>query len=303
MKRATPARIAPAAAETAARGIMFMLLSVFLFSCMDALIKWMSAGYPLGQIVFFRNLFAFLPVALFLRRAGGIAVLRTEHPGGHLWRAAVGLGAMVCTFASYALMPLPDATALRQSGSLFLTALSVPLLGEKVGVRRWSAVAVGFVGVLIMTRPGAGMFDPAALLAIAGAALTAFAMVAVRQLSRTESPVTIVFYFTLFCTLLSGLSLPFQWLTPSTGDFLLLVAIGLIGGVAQIAMTQAFGLAPVAVVAPFQYSALIFALFFGYVLWDDVPGVFILTGAALVVASGLYILHREAKLRRARTGR
>lgn len=296
-------RTAPAATDAAAQGIGFMLLSTLLFSAMDALVKWVSADYPLGQIMFFRSLFAFLPLALFISRSGGVAVLRTKRPGSHLWRGAVGLVAMACTFGAVILLPLADAVALARSGPLFLTALSVPLLGEKVGPRRWSAVVVGFIGVLIMMRPGAGVFDPAALLAIAAAILYALAMIAVRQLSATERPATIVFYFTVFVTIASGLSLPFQWTTPAGADLLLLAAVGLLGGFAQIAMTQAFKLAPVALVGPFEYTALVFAIFFGYLLWGDVPDAFLLTGAAIVVGSSLYILHRETKLGQGRARR
>ncbi len=295
---------APPVADAAARGIALMVLSVLLFSCMDALVKWVSEIHPVGQIVFFRNLFAFLPVALFVHRAGGLGVLRTRRLGGHALRAVVGIAAMACFFAAFSLMPLGDAVALGMSGPIFLTALSVPLLGEKVGVRRWSAVIVGFLGVLVMTRPGAGVFDPVALLPLAGAVFYALAMVSIRKLSATEPPVAIVFYFTLFATLAAALSLPVQWVTPPTLiDLLLLVSVGLVGGVAQLAMTQAFRLAPVALIAPFDYAALVFAVALGYLIWGDVPDAFLLFGAGIVIGSGLYILHRETMLARRRRAR
>jgi drug/metabolite transporter (DMT)-like permease len=275
-----------------------MVLSVFLFSCMDALIKWVAADYPIGQIVFFRNLFAFIPVLLYLPRAGGLAVLRSRRPGGHIVRGVFGVAAMGCVFTAFALMPLAEAVALMLSGPIFLTALSVPLLGERVGIRRWSAVGVGFVGVLVMTRPGAGVFQPAALLAIGGAALYALAMISVRRLGSSEPAPTIVFYFTLFATCISLLSLPVQWVTPGAADFALLAAVGLIGGIAQLAMTQAFRLAPVALIAPFEYGSLVFAVLFGYAIWDELPDTYVLVGAAVVVSSGLYILHRETKVGR-----
>ena len=148
-----------------------MLLCVLLFSCMDAAVKFATESYPIGQIVFFRNLVAFLPIAFYIRASGGIAVLRTDRIWVHVMRTTIGLGAMVTGFLGYSLLPLGDAVALEQSGPIFLTALSVPLLGERVGIRRWSAVLVGFVGVLIMTRPGAGVFDSAALLSLSVALL------------------------------------------------------------------------------------------------------------------------------------
>jgi drug/metabolite transporter (DMT)-like permease len=287
-------------ADAVGRGIGFMVLSVLLFSCMDALVKWMAQGYPVVQIVFFRNLFAFVPIAIFLSRVGGVSALRVSDLRGHLLRGLVGVTSMFCFFESFARLPLGEAVALGQSGPLFLTALSVPLLAEKVGVRRWSAVVVGFAGVLLMTRPGAGGFDPAALFAIGGAFAYALAMISVRKLNRTESPAAIVFYFTLFALVASALALPFVWVTPDLVDFLMLGSIGLVGGAAQFAMTYAFRMSPVAVIAPYEYVGLVFAGSFGFAIWNDVPDAWLLAGAAVVVASGLYILHRETKLGRRR---
>lgn len=305
-----PSTPAPAPAPLVLRGILMMVVAVFLFTCMDAVVKWVGSTYPTGQIVFFRNLVAFLPISLFVARTGGLAVLRTGNLMGHALRGVVGLAAMASFFAAYALMPLGDVVAIGMSGPIFMTALSVPLLKEQVGLRRWSAVVVGFMGVLLMTRPGAGALAPGALLALSGALFYALAMISIRKLSRTEHPTTIVFYFTLFATLVAALVLPFgQWKTPENlADLGLLVAIGLIGGFAQFAMTHAFRLAPVAIVAPFDYLALAFAMVLGYAIWGDLPDAWILSGAAVVAASGLYILHRETVLARrrrpaARTGK
>jgi drug/metabolite transporter (DMT)-like permease len=296
----TDIRVKSTLATPAGHGIYFMILAVFLFSCMDALIKWTAADYPIGQIVFFRNIFAFIPVMIFVRQAGGIAVLRTKHIGGHLVRGFVGVTAMICVFTAFALLPLGEAVALSLSGPIFLTALSVPMLGEKVGVRRWSAVLVGFIGILVMTRPGAGVFQPAALFAIGGALFYALAMISVRRLNQTESAAAIVFYFTLFAAAVGALSLPFQWTSPDLEGLVMLVGIGLIGGLAQLAMTQAFRLSPVALIAPFDYGALVFAVSFGYIIWGDVPDGYIIVGSLIVIASGLYILHRETTLARLR---
>ena len=200
--------ILPAASGGTLRGILMMVLAVFLFTCMDAVVKWVGQTYPTGQIVFFRNLLAFLPILLFVGRTGGVAVLRTGRLGAHFLRGAVGLAAMASFFAAYALLPLGEAVAIGMSGPIFMTALSMPLLGEQVGVRRWSAVVVGFAGVLLMTRPGAEALAPGALLALSGAVFYALAMISIRKLSRTEHPTAIVFYFTLFATLAGAASLP-----------------------------------------------------------------------------------------------
>jgi len=289
------------------RGIVLMVLSVFLFSSMDAVIKWASAAYPTGQIVFFRNVLAFVPVFLFLWHTGTPMPLRTRRIGGHLVRGLVGVVSMSFFFLALSLLPLADAMALGMSGPIFLTALSVPLLGERVGLRRWSAVIVGFVGVLVMVQPGSGVFRPEALLALAGAFFYALAMVSIRHLSRSEPATTIVFYFTLFAATVGLLTWPLAgvapawldpWVRPDLEGWLVLVGIGLLGGAAQLTMTYAFKLAPVATIAPFEYSGLVVGTTYGFVIWHEVPDRYILLGAAVVIASGLYILYREANLRR-----
>jgi drug/metabolite transporter (DMT)-like permease len=288
----------PAASRDAARGILFILVAVLLFAGMDALVKLAAARHPVGQIVFFRNLFAFLPLLFFIRRAGGLPALRTRRLRQHVLRSLAGVASMACTFLAFSLLPLADAVALCLSAPIFLTALSVPLLGERVGWRRWSAVVVGFLGILVMTRPGSGVFELGAALAVAAALLYALAMIQVNRMAASEPPAAIVFYFTLCAALLGGASLPWQWVTPTAASLACLIAIGLIGGFAQMALTLAYGLAPVSVAAPFEYLSLIFAAGFGYAIWGDLPDSYILLGAAIVVGSGLYILHRETLNRR-----
>jgi drug/metabolite transporter (DMT)-like permease len=275
-----------------------MLLQAFLFSAMDALVKLATVRHPTGQIIFFRNLFALVPLYFFIRQAGGLGILRTQRLGQHILRSLGGIASMFCLFLAYAYMPLADAMAIATAGPIFLTALSVPLLGEHVGWRRWAAVFAGFIGILIITRPGSGVFGVAALLPLAGAFFYALAMVQIRKLSTSEPPVRIVFYFTIAAVVLGGASLPWQWVTPTPLSLVYLVGIGLVGGFAQMAMTHAFRLAPVAVVAPFDYTSLVFATGFGYAIWGQVPDRFVWAGAAIVIASGLYILHRETVRRR-----
>jgi drug/metabolite transporter (DMT)-like permease len=288
-----------------------MLLSVFLFSSMDAVIKWASSDYPTGQIVFFRNFLAFVPVFLFLWHTGTPMPLRTTRLGGHLVRGLVGVASMSLFFLALGLLPLADTMALGMSGPIFLTALSVPLLGERVGLRRWSAVIVGFIGVLVMVRPGSGVFQPAALIALSGAFFYALAMVSIRHLSRSEPATTIVFYFTLFAAIVGLLTWPLgaiaptwlgAWARPDLEGWIVLIGIGLIGGTAQLTMTYAFKLAPVAVIAPFEYGAIVIGVSYGFAIWDEVPDPYVLTGAAIVIASGIYIFYREAKLRRSSLG-
>ncbi|MGH6719063.1 MAG: DMT family transporter [Alphaproteobacteria bacterium] len=279
-------------------GVGYLLAAVLAFSVMDALIKWTSQDYPTVQLVFFRSVFAFVPLTIFLARQGGIAALRTRRPLGHVARCLVGVASMFLGFWGLALLPLADVIAIGFAGPIFLTALSVPLLGETVGWRRWTAVFVGFVGVVVMVRPGAGVIAAAALVPAASAVGYAFAMVLVRKLTTTETIASIVFYFTLTASLVSGAALPFVWVTPDWADFALLAAIGLCGGVAQLLMTRAFQIAPASVVAPFEYSAMIWAVLFGWLIWHELPDATIWTGSAIVIASGLYILHRETVIAR-----
>ncbi|MBI1208309.1 MAG: EamA family transporter [Azospirillum sp.] len=279
------------------QGIIWAVAAVFLFALLNVLVKVLASTYTVGQIAFFRNLFALIPAAVMVAVGGGLPLLRTAHPWSHLWRGAIGVTAMFLLFWSFALLPLADATALSFSAPLFLTALAVPLLGEKVGVYRWGAVIVGFFGVLIMAAPGGGLIHAGALVALASAVAYSLAMISIRKLIQTEHPSTIVFYFSVVSTVLTGLVLPFVWVTPTWSDFALMVLSGVVGGIAQQCVTRAQGLGPASVIGPFNYTALIWAALFGWLLWGEVPGLRVLGGAALVVASGLFILHRETRRR------
>lgn len=282
-------------------GIGLMLGSVLLFSVMSVLVKQLADHLPVAELVFFRNMAGMIPALIAVGLSGGVASLRTERLPGHLGRAVVGVTAMSMLFWSFELLPLADATALNFTGPLFLTALSVPLLGEKVGVYRWSAVLVGFAGTLVMIDPGgAATLELGTLVALVAAFLQALAMVAVSQLSRSEPSNTIVFYFTGISTLLCAIPLPFIWVTPpAAADWVMLIAMGLVGGCAQLLLTRAYAHAQAAVIAPFTYTSLLWASIFGYLLWDHRPDERTLIGAAIVAASGIFIVYRETR-RRAR---
>jgi drug/metabolite transporter (DMT)-like permease len=283
-------------ASTAGLAIALMLLAVGLFSIMDALVKWMGESYPTTQLIFFRSLFAFIPLGFLILRQGVGKALRVRNTTGHLLRSLVGLVALFTFFYAFSHMPLADAVAISFAAPVFVTALSVPLLGEKVGPRRWAAVLVGFIGVLVMVEPGPGVFQSVALVPLVGTVFYALAIIFVRKLARTETNTSIVFYFTLSCTLVSAAFMPFYWVTPSLTDLGWLIAIGLVGGVAQITVTLAFRYADVALIMPFEYSAMLWVALLGYVFWGEVPGLNIWVGVSIVMASGLYILFREANL-------
>jgi len=282
------------------QGIACILFAMFAMSMMDGMAKWLGQGYSPVQIAFFRGLFALIPVLMIVWQSGGINALRTRHPLGHLFRAATTWLALVCFFAAIRSMPLADAVAIAFAAPLFVTALSVPFLGESVGPRRWLAVIVGFIGVLVMVRPGAGAFQPEALLVLLAALGYALAMLVTRRLTRTETNAAILFYSTAGATLANGLLLPFFWVTPTAGDLGLFAGLGLIGGVGSFFMVLAYRHAPAAVIAPFDYTALLWATLLGWLVWQELPDAPVWFGAAIVVLSGLYIIHREAGLGRRR---
>ena len=279
------------------RGIALMLVSVMMFCVMDSLVKWLGTSYPIHQIVFFRCAVALVPCSVFIWQAGGLRTLHTDRMGMHILRAAVGLGSMGLMFFAYAHMKIADAVAVFFSAPLFLTALSGPLLGERVGLRRWSAVLVGFIGVLVIVNPSSDVLSPGALAALGGALGFAIAMIVVRKLSKTDSVACISFWFTATGTVIGALLIArFGWVTPSWTDLMLLCLVGLIGGIGQQVMTYAFRYGESSVVAPMEYTAMIWVTLIGYVVWQEVPDLRTLLGVAIVIASGLYILYREALL-------
>ena len=279
------------------RGIALMTATMALMSVMDALVKWLAADYPTVQLVFFRSLFAFVPLGVLLFRDGITSALRVRSPLWQGLRCLAGLGAMITFFHALGLMPLADVIAIAFAAPLFVTALSVPIHGEVVGLRRWTAVGIGFLGVLIMIEPGPGVFRPVALIPVAAALFYALAMVLTRRLTRTETSASIVFYYAAAATLASGTVLPFHWVTPDLIDFCLLASVGLVGGLGQILLTSAYRHAEASTLAPFDYTAMIWAVLLGYFIWDEVPGLNIWIGVIVVAASGIYIVHREAQLR------
>ena len=298
---ATPAR-------QALIGILSMTGAIAVFSVMDVIIKDISDTFGTVQIYFFRSALALIPAWFLLRAEGGLAALRTQRLAFHIFRSCISMSFLLCFFYALHLLPLADLYAITFAAPLFITALSVPMLRERVGPHRWAAIGVGFVGVLVILRPGGEVFSLGGLIGLLSSLLFSFSMIFTRQLSRTESNGAIVTYFALTSTVLSGLALPFVWVQPEIGDWShltaavlfgndwsLLIAIGLIGGVGQILITHAFRSAPVAIVSPFQYTSILGGLVFGYAFFGDLPDAIMLIGAAIVVASGLYILYRETR--------
>lgn len=303
MTDAETADLLPAEADSVPYAVGCFLAAILLFAAMDTLIKFLTAGYPVPQLMFVRSLVAFLLVGGYtLWRGGGIAAMRTRRPWGHVWRAFAGLISMGCFFYAFRELPLADVYVLSFAGPLFITALSAPLLGEPVGWRRWAAVVVGFGGVVVMAQPSAGAPLVPVLVGLCAALFYALAALAVRGLSRTETSASIVLYLLLTTTVVSGaLTVP-VWTAPTADALGLMALVGVLGAGAQVLLTQAFRRAPPAVVAPFEYTGMVWASLFGWVVFGDLPTAPVLLGAMVIIGSGLYILHRETMVARRRLG-
>jgi drug/metabolite transporter (DMT)-like permease len=287
-----------AAAPATAAGLGLGALAFGLFSMMDALVKWLSATYPVPQILVCNALFALVPVGAMVVRRGGLPQLRTRRLGLHLLRGLLGTTSGFLAFHAFSRLPLADAYAIIFATPLLITALSVPILGETVGWRRWSAVVVGFVGVLVMLRPGAAPIGPGSLAALGAACASACAILLVRKLSVTETTPSIAFYSNLVAVLLIGALFGTTFAMPSLPDLMLMAASGLIGGSALLILIAAYRRSPAALVAPFQYTQMLWAIILGALIWSDLPEPIMLVGASIVAASGLFILHRETTLGR-----
>lgn len=294
-------------------GILFKLCSALLFTVMAALIRAIGHDAPTGEVVFARSFFALIPIMAWLAWRGVMrAALRTDRPGGHMARGLIGVASMFLMFAAFARLPLPDATALGYASPLFVVVFAAVLLRERVHAMRWSAVAIGLVGVLVMLWPqlsngslahalsGGHEADETAVgaaFALGATVLTAAAMIQIRRLTDTEGTGTIVFYFSVWSAVVGLASAPILgWVWPDPWTGFLLVATGCVGGVAQILLTESYRRADASLIAPFEYSTILWALGIGFVAFGDLPSVWTLVGGAIVVGSGVAVALRERQL-------
>lgn len=294
-------------------GIMLKIVSVAVFVGMSSCIK--AAGtVPAGQIVFFRSFFAIFPIIVLLAFQGKLGTaFSTKRPLNHIARGVVGVCAMGLGFIALTRLPLPEAITLNYAQPLLVVVFSSIFLGEAIRVYRWSAVAVGLVGVLVISWPeltllgsGAALGDQEVLgviAALVAAAISAVAMLLVRNLVQSEPTATIVLWFSVTASVLALLSLPFGWQALTLAQAGLLIAAGFCGGLAQILMTAAYRHAEASVVAPFEYTSMLLGIAVGYLAFGDVPTVHMLVGGTIVVAAGIFIIWRERQLglERART--
>lgn len=289
-------------------GIGLKCLSAFVFTIMLTLIKLLGDRVPVGEMVFARNLFAAIPVVAMICLQGRLrTAFHTNRPWSHLGRATVGVTAMGLWFVSVVKLPIADATALSYAAPLMTVALASLVLKESVARTRWLAVGVGFFGVIVLLSPHLGAGEPeaatvGAVAAIGAACFMALAMIFIRKLTATEETTTIVIYFSLAAAGLSLVTLPFGWVVPTAEEALLLVSIGLVGGVGQLLLTQSYRFADASVIAPFEYTTIIWTLAIGLVLFGETPTPTMLVGAAIVVASGVAVVLGERRRAARRRG-
>ena len=304
------------------RGILLLLGGIFIFSIQDVIVRTVSGTYPVLEFGFIRSLFSILPVIALVVFDGGLASLRVTRPGIHAVRGVLMLLGYTTYFLAVASAPLATVVAIFFSAPLILTALSALILREPVGWRCWAAVLAGFGGVVLILEPGQGMtFAPGALIAIVSAGLYAVSMIITRRLGVTDSGASIVATQTLTYLVLAGIAglamqgialppgthpgvdfLLRDWVMPTSFDLGLMALCGLIAAAGFFGLTQAYRLGATSVVAPFEYSGMVWGIVWGFVFWREMPGVLSWAGIAIIVAAGLYVLRREAARGRAVVG-
>lgn len=280
---------------SAGQAISTICIGIFCLVLNDVMAKWLTSYYPPLQLIFVRNLLALPMIAAAVYLVKGGSALRTRHLWLHALRGILLVGAAYAFFRGLKILPLAEATSLVFAAPIFITALSVPLLGEQVGWRRWAAVAAGFAGVLIIVRPGAAAFQPASLFVVATAALYALFMISTRWIDRAERVWTMMFYVMLFPMLYSGPIVAVQWETVDTPHLPFFLGMAVFGTLGITLISHAFRLAPAAIVAPFDYTALIWASLFGWLVWGELPDIWTYAGAAVIIISGIYIVMRETR--------
>jgi drug/metabolite transporter (DMT)-like permease len=289
------------------RAVLLKLTSALMFSVMSAFVRYVSDVTPVGQIVFCRSFFAIIPVMLIYAWRGELmAAFRTSRPFGHFGRGMISVAGMFFNFAALARLPIVDVTTITFASPLITVALSAWILKERVRIYRWTAVAIGFVGVIVMLWPhldvarytgaGASAATLGALFAMASAFTNAGSVVQTRRLTDTETTSSIVLYFSLFCALGGLLTVPFGWIVPNGPQLAALILLGVFGGLSHILLTESYRYAPASLVAPLDYTALLWAFILGYWFFGELPSGTVYAGAAIVAGSGLFVIWRERQI-------
>ena len=278
-------------------GFLYMFMSVCAFSIMDLIVKW-SDSYPLGQVIFFRGFFGVLLYFLIMPRDRIKNFYYTKRPGLHFLRCFFGLIALLAIFTALRNLPLATVVSISFAAPIFTTILSIFLLSEKVGLYRWLAVIVGFIGIIIITEPGLTSLNIYFIYPVIFCLGMSYVAITIRQLSTSEPVWLISLYFSVTITLASFFTIPYGWIMPNIKDLILLMSIGIFGGAANLWLSQSYKFSEVSLVTPLKYLALVFAIIFGYLIWNEMPSIKTLTGAFLVITSSIIIFRREITLKK-----
>ena len=278
-------------------GFLYMLLSVCAFSVMDLIVKW-SDNYPLGQVIFFRGFFGLVLYYFVIPKERLKDFYVTKRPMLHFSRCFFGLMALLSIFTALRNLPLATVVSISFAAPIFTTIFSIFFLSEKVGYFRWLAVLVGFVGIIIISEPGLSSLNVYYVFPVIFVLGMSYVAISIRQLSSTEPVWLISLYFSAAITLAGLFTIPYGWLMPNLKDLILLSFIGIFGGVANLWLSQSYKFSEVSLVTPLKYLALVFAIIFGYLIWNEIPTIKTLVGATLVIASSIIIFRREILLKK-----
>ena len=275
-----------------------MVGSVVCFSIMDICVKWLDY-YPVGQVLFLRFFIGFIPIFFIIPREKIFSFYKTSRPGLHAFRAFTGAAAIIALFIGLRELPLADVVSLTFGGPIFVTVASIFFLSEKVGIKRWSAVFLGFIGMLLIVQPAFIDLNFYYITPIIFCIFFACVAISVRSLSKTEPNYRIAFYFPFLCSIL-GIVTIFRgdWVLPTKIDLAIFIIMGLCGSIANLLLTQSYRLAEASLVTPIKYLSLVFAIAFGFLIWSEIPKLLTLLGSLLVIISSLIIFVRENKLKK-----
>ena len=278
-------------------GFLYMFLSVCAFSVMDLIVKW-SDNYPLGQVIFFRGFFGLVLYYFVIPKERLKDFYFTKRPMLHFSRCFFGLMALLSIFTALRNLPLATVVSISFAAPIFTTIFSIFFLSEKVGYFRWLAVFVGFVGIIIISEPGLSSLNVYYIFPVIFVLGMSYVAISIRQLSSTEPVWLISLYFSAAITLAGLFTIPYGWLMPNLIDLILLSSIGIFGGVANLWLSQSYKFSEVSLVTPLKYLALVFAIIFGYFIWDEIPTIKTLVGATFVITSSVIIFRREILLKK-----
>jgi len=269
-------------------GIIFLILAELFFTSIAVIVKWLSVDLPNEIIVFFSRFFVMMILLPWILRQG-ISKIRTQHFRFHLVRSLSGLGAMYCLFYAYANMPLAEAIVIKMTMPFWLIIISFWWLKEAVSKKTGLAIVIGFLGILVILKPGFVPMELVTLIILTGSFLMALVMSAIRRMAKTETSLQIIFYFTLISTIFSAVPLSWAWVTPTWQAWFLLILIGILSTIAQLFMTQAYQRAATTKIGPFTYVSVIFGTLYGWIFWDEMIDFWFLIGTGLIISAGLII--------------